>query len=102
MDCFKIKESLEIKGFLYLYNLFITKRSYYCEIFQDRARASSRKLGQHPILPKKGTLFEKREHRNFTTPYSIPFLNVLHQNKALHIFHKRGQHLIARCIKGLD
>ena len=27
-------------------------------------------------------------------PYSIPFLNVLYQNKALHNFPKRGQHSI--------
>ena len=33
---------------------------------------------------KKGT-------KNLTTPYSIPFLNVLYQNKALHNFYKKGQ-----------
>ena len=29
--------------------------------------------------------------KNLTAPYSVPFLSVLHQNKALHNFHKRGQ-----------
>ena len=57
--------------------------------------AWSRKLGQHLVLAKNGT-------KNFTIPSSIPFLSVLHQNKALHNFHKRGQHPIAGDIKGLD
>ena len=43
-----------------------------------------------------------RQHQKFRvppiSPYSIPFLSVLHQNKALHGFHKKWQHLIARCI----
>ena len=44
-----------------------------------------RKLGQHPIiLPKKALFFEKNGIKNFTKPYLIPFLSVLHQNKALH------------------
>ena len=40
-------------------------------------RAWSRKLGQLPILAKKGTFFEKRAKygtTNFTTPYSNQFL----------------------------
>ena len=35
-----------------------------------------------------------------TNPYSISFLSVLHQNKALHNFDKRDQRLIATHIKG--
>ena len=58
-------------------------------------RAQSMKLEQRPILAKKGT-------KNFITPHSIIFLSVLHQNKALLNFHKRGQRPIARHIKGLD
>ena len=38
-------------------------------------------------IGKKGT-------KNFTTPYSIP--------KVLHNFHKKGQHLVAGCMKGLN
>ena len=40
---------------------------------------------------KKGHLFEKKAPRILPSPYSIPFLSVLHQNKALYSFHKRGQ-----------
>ena len=53
------------------------------------------------IFGKKGTFLEK-DTKSFTTPYSIPFLSVLHQNKALHKFHKTGQQPIARNIKGLN
>ena len=55
-------------------------------------RAYARNLGQRSILARKSTFFfEKRTHPR---PYSIPFLSVLHQNKALHIFHIRGQRSI--------
>ena len=43
----------------------------------------------------------KKGNKNFTTPYLSPFLSVLHQNKALHNFHKRGQPSIAGGIKFL-
>ena len=36
------------------------------------------------------------------TPYSIYFLSVLHQNKTLHYYNKRGQCPIAGCTIGLD
>ena len=58
-------------------------------------------IGQHSILVKKGT-FEKKGVNNFSTPCSIPFVNVLHQNKPLHNFYKKGQCSIAGCMKGLD
>ena len=48
---------------------------------------------------KKGT-------KNFTPlpppPYSIPFLSVLGQNKALFDFHKRGHRLIVERNIGLE
>ena len=46
--------------------------------------------------------FEIKGTKNLTTPYSIPYLSVLHQNKSLHNFHKRGQPPTVRHIKGLD
>ena len=49
-------------------------------------------------IGQKGHFFEK----NFTTSYSISFLSVLHRNKALYNFHKRGKRTIAGYIKGLD
>ena len=36
------------------------------------------------------------------TSYLVPFVSVLHQNKALDNFHKRVRHPIARRIKGRD
>ena len=55
--------------------------------------AYSRNSGQHSILARKGT-------KNFNPfPYSVPFLSVLHQNKALYNFHKRGQISIVECNK---
>ena len=33
--------------------------------------------------------FKKKGAKNFTTSFSIPFLSLLHQNKALHNFHQR-------------
>ena len=63
-------------------------------------------LGSFQYLPKLPffcyCFFWKKGTRNFTTPYSIPFLSVLHQNKALHNFHKRGQRPTVGRIKGLD
>ena len=40
-----------------------------------------------------GAFFAKKKKgtKNFNTPYSNPYLCVLHQNKALHNFHGRGQ-----------
>ena len=46
--------------------------------------------------------FEKMVPKIFSTPYSIPFLSILHKNKALHNFHKRGQHPTVEAMKGLD
>ena len=54
-------------------------------------------IGQNVLF-----FFEKKGTKNLTTPYSIPFLSVLHQNKALHNFHKRGQRPTVGRIKGLD
>ena len=54
------------------------------------------------MLAKKGTFFQKKGTNNFIIPYLILFLRVLHQNKALHNFHKKGQRLIAGCVKGQD
>ena len=57
-------------------------------------------------ISQKGALFwkkkKKKENKTITTPYSIPFLSVLFQNKALHNLYRRGQHLIARHVKGPD
>ena len=44
-------------------------------------------------------VFEKKGTKNLTTPYSIPFLSVLHQNQVLHNFHKRGRRPIFGRIK---
>ena len=37
-------------------------------------------------MDKKGAFFEKKDPQNLTTRYWIPFLSVLHQNKALYNF----------------
>ena len=42
-------------------------------------------------IGQKQHLKKKKSTKNFTTPYSIPFLGDLLQNKAFHNFHKRGQ-----------
>ena len=55
--------------------------------------------GRHLILAKKSTFFEKKGTKNFPTPYSIPLLSILHQNKALHNFYKNGQGPISRVYK---
>ena len=57
----------------------------------EAGRAYSRKLRQHQILVKKGI-------KNFTTPIQS-FFWVLHQNKALHKFHKRGQWQLLDALK---
>ena len=46
-------------------------------------------------------LFLKNGNQNFTNLYSIPFLSVLHQNKALHNFHKKEQRSTVGRRKGL-
>ena len=48
------------------------------------------------------SFFQKKGTKNLTTPYSIPFLSVLHQNNALHNFHKRGKRSAVGHIKRLD
>ena len=48
-------------------------------------------LGSFQYWPKWASFFWKKGSKNLTTLYSIPFLVVLHQNKALHNFHKRRQ-----------
>ena len=68
------------------------------------SRAKSSKLGKHLILTKNGTFLKKKKKgsKNFTSPFSVPFLNVLLQNKAYHNFHKKVWGLIAGRIKDLD
>ena len=51
---------------------------------------------------KKST-FLKKGPQNFPPPlYSIPFLRILHQNKALHNFRKRVQRSIVERNIGLE
>ena len=77
-------------------------------------RAYSRNLGQRSILARKGTFlcFDKMapkispppppHHPHPPPPNSIPFLSVLHQNKALYNFRKRVQYSIVECNIGLE
>ena len=80
-SCF---DNWNMHAFIGWYNWNICKRNI---------MAYSRKLGQHLILAQKSTFLGKKNTKNLTTPYSMPFLSVLHQNKALHNFHKRGKRL---------
>ena len=63
---------------------------------------------QRSILAIKGTLYEKRHffekgaQKISPPPYSITLISVLHENKALHNFCKRGQHSIVECNIGLE
>ena len=45
---------------------------------------------------KKGNFLNKGHQKFHTSPISTLFLNVLHKNKALHKFCKRGQPLIVK------
>ena len=66
-------------------------------------RAWARNLGQRSEFAKKSVFFKKRAlflkrgPTNFTTLYSISVVSVFPQNKVLHNFCKRGQHLIVKC-----
>ena len=51
---------------------------------------------------KKRALFLKKGPQKFQPPLSIPFLSVLHQNKAFHIFCKSRQHSIVKHNIGLE
>ena len=47
----------------------------------------------------------KKGHPKYFTPpppYSVPFLSVLHQNKALYYFHKREQRSVVEHNIGLE
>ena len=58
---------------------------------------------QNKFLFFKNFFWKKGHQKKFTTaPYSIPFLSIWHQNKALHNFHKMGQHPISWHMKGLN
>ena len=57
-------------------------------------RAYSRNIKRHSIF-KKSTFYAKKGDQPLPyPPYSIPFLSVLHQNKALHNFRKSEQYSI--------
>ena len=61
--------------------------------------------GQRLILAGKGIFFTKKDTfliKKAPQPYSIPFLSVLHQNKDLYNFQKRGQHSIVKLYVGLE
>ena len=47
-------------------------------------------IGAASHTGQKGHFFENNGTKNFITTYSIHFLNVLYQNKALHNFHEKG------------
>ena len=67
--------------------------------------AYSRNLGQRMILARKGIFWKKSTKPNqppHPSPYSASFLSVMHQNKALDNFCKRGQHSIAERDIGLE
>ena len=66
-------------------------------------RTYSRNLGQHSILARKALFYEKRAlFLKKGPPNAILFLGVLHQNKALHNFHKKGQASMVECNIGLE
>ena len=80
---------LQTKVLIHFKNWIYTSSSnhfiWLCLLLWYIVGAYSRNIGQHSILARKGT-------KNFTPfPYSVPFLSVLHQNKALYNFCKRGQ-----------
>ena len=54
----------------------------------SHGRAYSRNLGQRSILARKGTFYENS--KNFTPPYSIPFLSVYIKIKLCIIFTNGG------------
>ena len=65
-------------------------------------REYSRNLGQRSILARKDTFLKRRAPQFYPLPYSIPFLSVLHRNKALYNFRKKGQRSIVERIIGLE
>ena len=78
------------------------------ETFQQSGKQAEPHLenwGSIQYRPKTALFLKNKNTKNFTNPYSIPFLSVLHQNETLHNlnpFTKRGQRLIVRHIKDLD
>ena len=63
----------------------------------------TKNLGQHSILSRKGTFYEKKKDPNPTPhPFSIPFLKALHQNKVFHDFPKTGHRSIVKRNTGLE
>ena len=65
------------------YSLVVFQFNIFAQSLIWNIRAASH-IGQ------KGHFFDKKSTINFTTPNSIPFISVLHQNKALCNFHKKG------------
>ena len=53
-------------------------------------------------IGQKSTFFEKKGRQKLPYPLFNPFWSILHQNKALHNFYKRGQRRITGRIKVLD
>ena len=97
------------------YSSFYFVYKMYTKVCRDVGREYSRNLQQHSRLARKGTFYEKsaifyekntffeiRAPKISPTPYSITFLSVLHQNKALYNSCKGGQHLIVERNIGLD
>ena len=66
-------------------------------------RVYSRNLGQRLKLARKGTFMKKgTKYLTPPPPYLIPFLSVLHRNKALYNFFKRQQRSIFERNIGLE
>ena len=54
------------------------------------------------FMKKRGLFLKKRPQKFLSALYSISFLSVLHHNKALLNFHKRGQRWIVERSIGLE
>ena len=86
MQISKIVWRLKEKAISYMWKI-----SWYISMGQIRIiKSNFRKLEQHPTFAKQCTFLKKNAPK------------ILHQNKALHNFHKRGLHLIVRHMKGLN
>ena len=75
----------------------LAKLSYFINGLEMVKTGHSVLTRKYTILWKKDTFYEKRAPTVSPALYSITSLNVLHQNKALHNFRRKGQ-----CSIGLE
>ena len=84
-----------LQNYFYSWNIILN----YCFIYKMNIRGNF--IWKCP-WPERALFLKKGHQQFYPIPYSIPFISVLHRNKALYNFRKRWQHSIVEHNIGLE